>query len=616
MKLLNLSIQGYKNLIDKSKTNFDFTKCTNYVALIGLNGSGKSNVLEAISIIFSSLYHDTQTNFDYSVRYTLGTEEITVVNGLMTVNHKGKINKPDQQSYLPENVIASYSGEELRMWEEIYLNSYADFFQDIKKQSSFVPRLLYINKHCWEYALIALLCSEQPKIKSFITDILGIGEDVDITFSIDNNNYGLYEANDALSLIERIVDLQNDSGTKSVHIKEIGSLDINQKDNADFTRRLFYYLFITGMPVRSERVKADKIIKKTELRFNGLDIKKLSEGEKKLILINCITYLLADDKTLILLDEPDAHIHIDRKKDIIDIINQNERFTLFTTHSPKILHHIKDDNVRIIRKVAGSLEVIEQNKINALTEITNGEYSLMDATLALSTSKDILLVEGTNDYNYITTAIRKLSPAYDEYSFHIINCGGAGNVAAVFEQSLMSKIPKTQLCLCTFDYDGAGRESYGKIKEIAEANKLNNLIPIFHTKIDGTDHKDKKDFYMEDYFPVSLYKNEIMADVTAKTSFKQFDQFKNPKKIIENGYKNYTPADYKNFKVLLDKTISIQLQFHKPVVTQAAKALTNTEVKSTNKKAGATRQKTGIVRSTSKEPVTKPRTVAKKSAGK
>ena len=54
MKLISLHINGYKNL--KGKANFDFSHAENYCALIGLNGSGKSNVLEAISLIFASLY--------------------------------------------------------------------------------------------------------------------------------------------------------------------------------------------------------------------------------------------------------------------------------------------------------------------------------------------------------------------------------------------------------------------------------------------------------------------------------------------------------------------------------------------------------------------------------
>ena len=52
MKLLSLHIDKYKNLTG----DYDFTTQDGYIALIGENGSGKSNLLEAISLIFGKLY--------------------------------------------------------------------------------------------------------------------------------------------------------------------------------------------------------------------------------------------------------------------------------------------------------------------------------------------------------------------------------------------------------------------------------------------------------------------------------------------------------------------------------------------------------------------------------
>ncbi len=85
---------------------------------------------------------------------------------------------------------------------------------------------------------------------------------------------------------------------------------------------------------------------------------------------------------------------------------------------------------------------------------------------------------------------------------------------------------------------------------------------MFHTKPDGTEHTDNKDFYMEDYFPVDVYKDEILNDVKAKSSFKQFDQLKSPKTIIEKTFEHLTALQYDAFRSLLDKTISIQKAFH------------------------------------------------------
>ena len=575
MKLQELNIQGYKNLKDAAKVSFDFTNCTNYTALIGLNGSGKSNILEAVSLIFSSLYHNTATDFSYAISYTFEDSLVTVNNGVMSVQQNGSeevtaVAKSAHNKYLPTNVIASYSGEELRMWENIYIESYSDFFKDIKKQTSFVPKLLYINKFSWEFALIALLSSDAPIIKSFIKDILKIGENVEVQFTIEEKNYGLYEDNEALSLIKRLVSLQKESANNYIPIQTISTLELGQQNNKDLTQKLFYYLFITGMPVKGEKIKADKIIRKTDIKFNNIDVKKLSEGEKKLILIYTITHLLADNKTLILLDEPDAHIHIERKKDIIDIIDKEDCFTLFTTHSPKILNCIDENNIKLIKNTKETgVEVLKLDRINALSEITNGEFSIIDATLALSTSKDILLVEGTNDYNYIMQAIEKLSPDYDAYDFHIINCGGADNVPAVVEQSLLSILKDSQLCLCTFDYDGQGSRNYDKIVEIATREGKTNLKAMYHTKLDGTPHINNEDFYMEDYFPVDAYKTDIINTINGKTSFKQLEEYQKPKSIIQKKYETFDSSKYENFRVILDETLKIKREFHNPPVPTA-----------------------------------------------
>ncbi|MCO7185047.1 AAA family ATPase [Tenacibaculum sp. XPcli2-G] len=574
MKLLSLKIQGYKNLKDTGKVSIDFSGCTNYTALIGLNGSGKSNVLEAVSLIFSSLYHNTklEDDFQYDLIYEIDNVKVQVSNGAMTVeqpNAKGVITvgKKSHKNYLPTNVIASYSGEELRMWDNIYFKSYSEFFKNIKNNAeSASPRLLYLNKYAWEFSLITLLCSESDIVKKFITDVLQITAlDVKVTFTFnDIENSKNYPDNDVIIFVRELIEAQTKNGGQ-LTITQIQNINFSVFKSLDVLKEMFFSLFITSMPVRNTNAKiyVQKLINSIELKFNDIDVRKLSEGEKKLILIYTITHLLADNKTLILLDEPDAHIHIERKKDIIDIIDKEDCFTLFTTHSPKILNCINENNIKLIKNTKETgVEVLKLDRINALSEITNGEFSIIDATLALSTSKDILLVEGTNDYNYIMQAIEKLSPDYDAYDFHIINCGGADNVPAVVEQSLLSILKDSQLCLCTFDYDSQGRRNYEKIIEIATKEDKTNLKAMYHTKLDGTDHVNNEDFYMEDYFPVDAYKTDIINAINGKTSFKQLEEYQKPKSIIQNKYKTFDVSKYEKFKMLLDETLKIKNDFH------------------------------------------------------
>lgn len=64
MRLKFLHIDKYKNIQNR---DFDFSKNIGYIALIGENGSGKSNLLEAISIIFSCLYNGQSAPFNYKI---------------------------------------------------------------------------------------------------------------------------------------------------------------------------------------------------------------------------------------------------------------------------------------------------------------------------------------------------------------------------------------------------------------------------------------------------------------------------------------------------------------------------------------------------------------------
>lgn len=118
MKLLRLEINGYKNLGEK--TIFDFTDVSNYVALVGLNGSGKSNVLEAISQILYCVYFKIEMlDHDYLFEYEINGVNVKLKNNEIFVNNK--LRKRNYIQFLPTEIISCYSGEELRMWNKYML---------------------------------------------------------------------------------------------------------------------------------------------------------------------------------------------------------------------------------------------------------------------------------------------------------------------------------------------------------------------------------------------------------------------------------------------------------------------------------------------------------------
>ena len=69
MKLKNLHIKKYKNLIDFT---VNFETGNGLSVLVGNNGSGKSNVLEALSGIFANAYSAKSIHkFVYSLTYEI-----------------------------------------------------------------------------------------------------------------------------------------------------------------------------------------------------------------------------------------------------------------------------------------------------------------------------------------------------------------------------------------------------------------------------------------------------------------------------------------------------------------------------------------------------------------
>ncbi len=212
---------------------------------------------------------------------------------------------------------------------------------------------------------------------------------------------------------------------------------------------------------------------------------------------------------------------------------------------------------------ADGLEVIPVEKVKAIEKLSEGAFTLMDATLAFATTKDILLVEGTNDYKYFSKAIdvlkRTKAPKYDNFDVTIINCGGAGNVAAVLNQIIIPYIRPTQLCIATFDNDKAGEDGIKSVNKVLKVTLTPNVMTMKHPKT--AEWSATTEFFTEDYFPVTAYKPAFVKIVDTASTFKSLSSIQNPKGIIEDNYETFLDADFDNFELLLDEIMRLQRKF-------------------------------------------------------
>lgn len=420
MQLKKIWIKDYKNLKDFS---IDFEKGNGLSILIGNNGSGKSNVLEVISGIFAEAYRNVSDllESDYNLEYIIGEQnyKIQKLNGKRKVyNDEKPISvKTNESYYLPSNVIAVYSGEDLRLWENFYWQRYYEYLTSVYRKG-FVGNMgmYYVNKYLWNISLLTLVLfrNDFSDVNAFLSKELGICDDSDIDFiEIDysNENYDKNRNEILKAFVERINPERED--VCAYTLDELRKLISNSVDNFDAEpKEVFNMLMLAFMPKDLKLISGIRI-----LLEDGEAVQFFSEGEKKLILIKTILEFIADEKALLLLDEPDANIHEERKRKLYDLLrNTPNRDVVMTTHSPTFVD-IADDDELIVLKSDDSKNcyVDEIGKIEQIRYLTGNRINIFS-------DKPILYCEGGT-----TSVEAELYPIlFPEYT--IVPSGGHAEV--------------------------------------------------------------------------------------------------------------------------------------------------------------------------------------------
>lgn len=540
-RLKSVYIKDYKNIHEQT---FDFSTNTGYIALIGLNGSGKSNLLEAISIIFDDLYGIARVSDirEYEIKYE--------IDGVLYTYSTVDEHRNSNPLAKPSSVIACYSGEDLRLWHTAYETYYMQYFKDAIRDKTFSPRIIYINKYCWKIALISLLCSSKPKVKEFLKNILSIDDirAVDIHLDADSEKRAKFADHTACRWYDYIKRLQDEDDRHWINANVIATTDMltygaRQAEAPDY---IFQFLFLLALPGKNEEKEQtiDKLITDISISINGVSFDNLSEGEKKMILIECITQILGDENSLVLLDEPDAHVHIENKKKILETIEQYNGQTIFTTHSPILANFIQKaekDNIYLLKDG----RKIETNGVNKLSEISGEDIDFISSSVVVG-SKNILVVEGISDVRCLTKAIEiwsRRDPKYKKLeSIKFLSSGGTGDVKEIFTEVLLGQMDYIQKVGFLFDIDDAGKKGYNKVHELKHEAQYN----MYSQKIEAIYYNDDitKNFELEDLFPKEVYKY-IVNDLHKLETYRDF---KNNSKSTVSKIKDHIKEKASSFK--------------------------------------------------------------------
>ncbi len=202
MRLDYLKIDRFKNL-NEFAVDFDETCDEPVTILLGRNGSGKSNLFEALVIIFRDLIKGKATaDFGYDLRYTLrsGTiavriwnpsapddategdalqssftakegEPINVFSFTVTENgEERRIARKDIPQFLPRYVVTYYSGVSNRM-EHHFFQPQLEFRDELLDGNVIPLRPLFYAKPIHShFALLAFFMTEDQEVTEFLSD--------------------------------------------------------------------------------------------------------------------------------------------------------------------------------------------------------------------------------------------------------------------------------------------------------------------------------------------------------------------------------------------------------------------------------------------------------------
>lgn len=395
MRLERLYVRDYGNLQD-----FEFKPAQQpqTTVVLGRNGAGKSNLIEALVEIFRDLEAGSVASFYYELTYQVRGHVVQVTN-IPTGRSRQQFVVDGQKitaksfnamadEYLPKYVFAYYSGWNRRL-EKLFDKPTKELYKQWKQGSSSdnIPlrRLFYCRKDYSQLVLLAFfLMDENPKIKEFLVDFLKISDFESALFVMhkpfwrgskkpteNDLKYGdpifWYAKGAFQSFTDRLWrhaiapirneetvtkdfrDRTEDQERLYLYIKDKSTLKELMYPGEDETH---FFAHLEGLHlcdlVDEVRVTVDHS-KAGLIRFD-----QLSEGEQQLLTVLGLLHFTKGEESLFLLDEPDTHLNPAWTYEYLSllenqVVDQSSQL-LIATHNPLMIGGLKREQVRLLNR--------------------------------------------------------------------------------------------------------------------------------------------------------------------------------------------------------------------------------------------------------------------------
>ncbi len=360
----------FKNLKD---VTIDFDEEHWVTVVIGWNGTGKSNVLEALAIIFRDFIMGEKTPaFAFVLRYRMGSgkdtlhievdadpdrkDEVFIIHtatqdeadgvGTLTPFIEGEPQVSarrgkrisvsaflkDDAKHLPRYVFCYYSGESQRM-HDVFLPYLERFDKRLRSgKDPGLKRLFYALPVHSQFVLLAFLIQQSDDVRAFLLDHLGIDPDEGIEsvlFVLRQPPWKSKEGDSrfwyARGVVREYLSRLYDIALAPIQIsRQVATSLWNAK------KLEFKYLFVKDVKALRQLVGSQspakffrdlestyvsQLIDEVRIRIRlqkndgSVTFRELSEGEQQLLTVLGLLRFTSESESLFLLDEPDTHLN-------------------------------------------------------------------------------------------------------------------------------------------------------------------------------------------------------------------------------------------------------------------------------------------------------------------
>lgn len=310
----------------------------------------------------------------------------------------------------------------------------------------------------------------------------------------------------------------------------------------------------------------------------ALEISMMGSGFLQVVeIFSTVEYIEknTDGICLILIDEPDSHIHSDLQSHLIDELKQHDDSQIFViTHNDRLMNNAEEGELFYLNSTVKDIGSIVPLEIDEFSKVKSDLASVL-TDLQNSDGVPVIITEGKTDQKILNIAWRKL---YDDQimPYKIISSGiqideteRSGNADSVRRSLEYISTLSDQIIIGLFDNDREGNEQFkGLNKKIFEPHTLNESkrkhlskeiygillpVPVNGTAFVTETSLKQRYLVIEHYFSDDILNAQNMKDEPILGT--EVFEIKGDKNSFANNCEDFENDEFENFHRLFD-TIS------------------------------------------------------------